>query len=159
MLKYVDTLVSFSEVPDEISLCINISGCPNNCEGCHSSYLREDIGEYLDDEVIENLISDNTGITCVCLMGGDQSPAEISCIAGWIKTNWPNLKVAWYSGKLEPPRDDWFMLEDFDYIKLGPYIPEKGPLNNPSTNQRLFKIDHTRGDTTEDITYKFWNNA
>ena len=28
MLKYVDTLVTFSEIPDEISLCINVSNCP-----------------------------------------------------------------------------------------------------------------------------------
>ena len=28
MIKYVDTLVSFSEVPNEITLCINISNCP-----------------------------------------------------------------------------------------------------------------------------------
>ena len=27
MLKYVDTMVTFSEVPDEISLCIEISNC------------------------------------------------------------------------------------------------------------------------------------
>lgn len=27
MLKYVDTKVTFSEVPNEISLCINISNC------------------------------------------------------------------------------------------------------------------------------------
>ena len=44
MLKYVDTLVSFQEIPDEISLCINLSNCPNNCPGCHSAYLKDDIG-------------------------------------------------------------------------------------------------------------------
>ena len=44
MLKYIDTKVTFAEVPNEISLCINISNCPCNCKGCHSSYLAEDIG-------------------------------------------------------------------------------------------------------------------
>ena len=47
MLKYVDTKVTFSEVPDEISLCISISNCPNHCKGCHSPYLAEDIGKPL----------------------------------------------------------------------------------------------------------------
>ena len=28
MLKYVDTMVTFSEVPSEITLCINVSNCP-----------------------------------------------------------------------------------------------------------------------------------
>ena len=27
MLKYVNTEITFAEVPDEISLCINISNC------------------------------------------------------------------------------------------------------------------------------------
>ena len=45
MLKYVDTLVTFSEIPDEITLCINISNCPCKCPGSHSSYLAQDIGE------------------------------------------------------------------------------------------------------------------
>ena len=32
-------------------------------------------------------------------------------------------------------------LESFvDYIKLGPYIKELGPLNAKNTNQKLFKI-------------------
>ena len=44
MLKYVNTEITFSEVPDEITLCINISNCPCHCKGCHSPYLAEDIG-------------------------------------------------------------------------------------------------------------------
>ena len=50
MVKYVDTLVTFAEFPNEISLCINISGCPNHCPGCHSPYLAQDIGEVLNKE-------------------------------------------------------------------------------------------------------------
>ena len=44
MIKYKETQVTFSEVPDEISLCINISNCPHRCKGCHSPYLQEDVG-------------------------------------------------------------------------------------------------------------------
>ena len=53
MLKYVDTKVTFAEVPNEISLCINISNCPCHCINCHSSYLAEDIGEPLN---LDNLV-------------------------------------------------------------------------------------------------------
>ena len=49
MLKYVDTKIVFREVPDEITLCINISNCPCHCKGCHSPYLAEDIGTVLDE--------------------------------------------------------------------------------------------------------------
>lgn len=78
MVKYVDSIISFNEVPHEISLCINISGCPNHCQGCHSSYLSEDVGKVLNKESLETLIKQNEGITCVCLMGGDQAPNTIN---------------------------------------------------------------------------------
>lgn len=47
MLKYVDARVVFQEIPDEITLAINISNCPCHCKGCHSQYLAEDIGKPL----------------------------------------------------------------------------------------------------------------
>ena len=98
-LKYVDTLVSFSEIPDEISLCINISNCPNNCKGCHSSYLKEDIGEELNIASLYDLIKDNSGVSCVCFMGGDQNPKLINdlAFAVGLLSDKPR-KVAWYSG-------------------------------------------------------------
>ena len=55
MLKYVDTQVVFREIPNEITLAINISNCPFKCEECHSPYLREDIGKPLDIEAIDTL--------------------------------------------------------------------------------------------------------
>lgn len=148
MLKYKDVLIGFQEVPDEISLCINITNCPNNCIGCHSPYLAEDIGEELTPEELSRLIMKNKGITCVCLMGGDNDPKQINSLAKVIKSLYP-YKVAWYSGstKLAPE----IIIHNFDYIKLGPYIEEFGPLNNPNTNQRMFKMPDI-----EDITYKFW---
>ena len=32
MLKYVDTLIAFSEMPKEVALCINLSGCRKACK-------------------------------------------------------------------------------------------------------------------------------
>ena len=29
-----------------------------------------------------------------------------------------------------------------DYIKMGPFIKERGPLNDRNTNQRLYKVHH-----------------
>ena len=101
MLKYVDTLVSFQEIPDEISLCINISNCPNNCPGCHSSYLKDDIGIPLTYVELMHLLSQNQGISCVCFMGGDKEPWEVQRLAQRVKEE--GLKAAWYSGKSEIP--------------------------------------------------------
>ena len=150
MLKYVNAMVTFSEVPDEISLCIEISNCPCKCVNCHSSYLAQDIGEPLDLQHLTNLIDGNKGITCVCIMGGDANPSEVDDIAQDIKEYYPKLKVAWYSGKQELSKD--INLEFFDFIKLGPYIEELGPLNSKTTNQRFYKVENNK---LIDITYKF----
>ena len=154
MVKFVDTMVTFSEFPDEISLCINISNCPCFCKECHSSYLSEDIGTLLTMRKLKELIKKNKGITCVGFMGGDAEPHYINTLAQQVKES-TDLKVGWYSGKQELDRSinpKWF-----DYIKLGPYIEEKGPIDNPNTNQRMFKIKHTKfSDIAEDITNKFW---
>ena len=54
-MKYVDTKIVFQELPNEITLAINISGCPCACIGCHSSYLSQDIGELLTKEALQQL--------------------------------------------------------------------------------------------------------
>lgn len=151
MIKYVDTLVCFSEVPDEITLAINISGCPIRCPNCHSKYLWEDIGESLDRDSLYSLIENHKGITCVAFMGGDANPNDINNLAEFIRDKYPKLKIAWYSGRQELSKD--INLECFDYIKLGPYMEEFGPLNSRSTNQRMYKVHNGE---LEDITNKFW---
>ena len=153
MLKYVDTKVVFAEVPDEITLAINISNCPCQCKGCHSSYLAQDIGEPLDLQHLTNLIDSNKGITCVCIMGGDANPSEVDDIAQDIKEYYPELKVGWYSGRQELSKD--IELSNFDYIKLGPYIEEFGPLNSKTTNQRFYKVNDKE---LVDITSRFWKH-
>lgn len=157
MLKYVDAKVVFAEVPDEVTLAINISGCPCNCKGCHSSYLAEDIGEPLDIWVgfgttpLDILIRKNVGITCVAFMGGDSEPKAVNNCAKYIKDKYPNLLTAWYSGRQELSKD--INLKYFDYIKLGPYKEKFGPLNSRTTNQRMYKVHNGE---LEDITSKFW---
>ena len=148
-LKYVDTLVSFQEIPDEITLCINISNCPNTCAGCHSPWLREDIGEDLNIESLFKLIDANKGITCICFMGGDQDPAEIANLAVGLRSDYP-YKKAWYSGRQYIP--DEINVSDFNYIKIGPYIQELGGLDSETTNQIMYKIEDGK---LIDITYRF----
>lgn len=153
MLKYVDSKVVFAEVPDEITLAINISNCPCQCKGCHSSYLAQDIGEPLDLQHLTNLIDSNKGITCVCIMGGDANPSEVDDIAQDIKEYYPELKVGWYSGRQELSKD--IELSNFNFIKLGPYKEEFGPLNSRATNQRFYKVSN--GELIN-ITSRFWKH-
>lgn len=157
MLKYVDTLVGFAEIPDEISLCINISSCPCHCEECHSSYLSQDIGEPLDLQHLTNLIDSNKGITCVCIMGGDANPSEVDDIAQDIKEYYPELKVGWYSGRDYISKD--INLENFDFIKYGHYDKDKGPLNSKTTNQVMLEITVVNNKVfKKDITSRFWGS-
>lgn len=159
MLKYVETAVTFAEVPNEITLCINISNCPCHCKGCHSPYLVEDIGKPLVGMVLREMIENQLGITCVAFMGGDNDPESINRLAEYLKT-WNDdkinkLKIAWYSGRQELSKD--IQLKNFDYIKLGPYIEELGPLNCETTNQKMYKIEYDGNNSYKliDITYLF----
>lgn len=160
-MKYVDTAVTFAEIPDQICLCINISGCQFRCPDCHSKYLWEDTGTELTPEVLDQLIVNNPGISCICLMGGTEE--EILHLLKSSKKIW-NLKRAWYTGQSEIP-NNYALLMLLDYIKVGPYIAEKGPLNSKTTNQRLYKIEHNYSSlatdlgpcaTPVDITSRFW---
>ena len=155
MLKYTDAQVTFAEVPNEIILCINISNCPCHCKGCHSAYLAEDIGYLLTHAQIDSNIMANRGISCVCFMGGDSEPDQVNSWAEYIKEKY-GLKVAWYSGRQELSKD--IDLMNFDFIKLGPYDEERGPLNKRTTNQRFYKVFHVSTGRCEliDITQKFW---
>lgn len=155
MIKYVDTLIGFIEIPNEITLCINISNCLNHCEGCHSPWLLKDEGTPLTYISLKSLIKANKGITCVCFMGGDKEPWEINRLAKLVKEDY-NFKVGWYSGKEEISKE--INLDNFDYIKIGPYKKEFGPLNAPTTNQQLYEIYRCTNGTTIliDITNYYW---
>lgn len=152
MLRYIpeDTSVVFREIPDQICLAINISGCPHRCPGCHSPYLRENLGEYLTTDIISSLIKRNYGITCILFMGGDADKEYLKRLA--LYTRYLGLLVAWYSG--EDSLDLNYYRNWFDYIKVGSYKKDLGPLSSKTTNQRLYKINNR--DILEDITYRFW---
>ncbi len=153
MLKYVNTGIVFQEIPDEVTLAINISNCPCHCPGCHSHYLWEDIGMPLNTDAIDALIEKyGEDITCIAFMGGDSDPTGVNLLAQYIHEEHPLFKVAWYSGRIRISPS--VKKTDFDYLKIGPYIKHLGPLKSATTNQRLYR--QTPEGTFEDITARFW---
>lgn len=135
-MKYLNTEVVAREFPGEITLAINITGCPNLCVGCHSPELRQDIGKELNYKVVEELIEQNKGITCIGFMGGDAYTEELKDIFRYLKWFYPDIKIGLYSGK------DYFdlgFLSYVDYYKFGSYQPKYGPLDSPTTNQVMLK--------------------
>lgn len=157
MVKYYSTSVVFEEIPDEVTLAIEITNCQGHCEGCHSPWLREDIGEELTPGILNRLIDENDGITCVCFMGEGNDIDGLLELAKIVDKR--GLAAALYSGRTNI---DEKLGEVFTYIKEGPYIERLGPLNKETTNQRLYKVYRTISYDGKldlefnDITYKFW---
>ena len=139
MIRYESTLITFTEVPDEITLCINCTCCPLRCKGCFEPWLRENSGNILKIDSLRKLLWGHQHITCVCFMGGINDYSSLAELMKEVK-DW-GLKVAIYSGHddLEPT------IESFvDYYKIGPYIPECGPLNKKTTNQKFYKKENNQ---------------
>ena len=159
-MKYLDYAITFSEFPDEIALCINISNCHFHCPGCHSPELWEDKGIELNEKSLTELINKNSGISCIGFMGGE--PDAVNDLAQFVKDNW-DLNVGWYTGYTKIPMD--INPNNFDFIKVGTYIKDRGPLDNPNTNQRYYvkgahlnKMD-ANDNIFYDMTDKFWKHG
>ncbi len=152
MLRYAGTDIVFQEFPDEVTLAINLTCCPNHCPGCHSAYLQQDAGPVLDTVALLSLIADYRGeITCVGLMGGDADPQSVMKLMDTVRVTYGDaLRTGWYSGRQQLPPG--FRPELFDYVKLGPWVESLGPLSSPTTNQRMYRV--TDGQL-QDITYRF----
>ena len=158
-LKYYDVAVTMSEFPDEITLCVNITGCVCHCSECSEPWLRPYVGTLLTNEEIDKLIKDHPGITVFGLMGGDSDHDDVVRIANYVHEK-HHLKVGMYSGR---EFLNMKLLECLDLYKIGRWIMPKGPVsewhqtNNgvlqfPWSNQLLFeKI----GNMWFNITHKF----
>ena len=149
MIKYVPEMTSvvMEEIPDRVSLAVEISNCRGNCLGCHSPFLRKDIGRELTADIIDRLVADNFGVNCFLFLGEGRDPEALLDLADHVRSK--GLLAAVYSGREEVEEVFW---DHFDYIKLGPYRPECGPLNSPTTNQRLYR--RSEEGEWEDITFR-----
>lgn len=153
MLKYVNHDIVFQEFPDEITLAVNLSLCPCACPGCHSTYLWGDNGEELTEKRLFALVEQyGATITCVGLMGGDNDPASVFSLLKRLKEVYPRLHTGWYSGRDKFPP---MLSADVapDYVKIGAWRADRGPLNAPTTNQRMYRF--SADGTSEDITFRF----
>lgn len=158
MIKYVPEMTSvvIEEIPDRVTLAVDISNCQGNCVGCHSPFLKTDIGEELTEDVIDRLVSDNYGVNCFLFLGEGNDRAALLRLASHVRSI--GLEVAVYSGR-KAVEDSLF--DSFDYVKVGPYIESFGPLNSKSTNQRLYKVTHEESGQRclSDITFRFWHHG
>ena len=151
-------MVTFEEIPTEVTLSLAISNCCGTCPGCHSPELRGDNGMELTEEILDNLIQKNSGVSCVLFLGEGKSPSDLIKLADRVRNHW-KLSVALYSGRERIEDDLW---QHFDYVKIGPYVESLGPLNKVTTNQRLYRYSPWFSDVScghkgwRDITSMFW---
>lgn len=151
-LKYQGYTVVFQEVPNEVSLAFNISGCPYKCRGCHSQNLWEYSGNLLKDDFYTVFDLYRNNITCLCFMGGDQNAAEIIEYCKYAHNN--GIKTCLYTGGNSISEE---LALHLDYLKTGGYISDLGGLDSPSTNQRMYRLKN--GQVIDDITHRFWERG
>ena len=109
---------------------------------CGSAYHAGLIGK--------NLIEEYNGITCVGFMGGDNDHLTLAKLFKYVKQEF-GLNVGWYSGKEYKVEQIGLESVDFiyniynipnqqyiDFLKIGPYKQECGPLDSKTTNQMYF---------------------
>lgn len=137
VMNFYDVQVVFQEVPNEISLCFSISGCPIRCKGCHSPFLwKKNSGKELSIDLFKTELSRYKGLaTCVVFMGGDWE--ESALIELLQEAKFQQFKTCLYSGSNEVSLD---LKKVLTYIKVGPWIPEKGGLDSASTNQKFIEV-------------------
>ena len=151
MIKYLPGLtdIVLEEIPDRVTLAVEITNCQGSCPGCHSPFLRKDIGEELTEEALDAMLDDNFGVNCLLFLGEGNDRGALLRLAAHMRASHPGLELALYSGRTAVEKE---ITEMFDYVKIGPYIAERGPLNERTTNQRLYR----RG---VDITSRFWRKT
>ena len=156
MIKYVSTQITFSEVPGKITRCFSISTCGLRCKGCHSPELQEDCGDELTLDILKEFIKQDKGkIDCYCFLGIGTSQDKGHLKELLKECNKHKILTCLYTG--HPGIDADILLScKVDYFKLGPYIEEKGGLDNPNTNQRFYKVTYNKHNyKLQDITHMF----
>ena len=163
--------IAVLEVPNEISIAFTLLGCPHQCKNCHSKdYWQSSLmtrnttlGIHFSAENVKNILNnrafkDHEHATCLLFLGGDW---EMSFFLDTIKvlrhtyhtsSAIKQYNFAWYTSlhltdlQVYPELFDYF-----DFIKTGPYIEDKGPLNKKGTNQQFWSRQFL------DTTYLFRN--
>ena len=150
-LRYKHEEVVWIEVPGEVSLAYQFTGCPLRCKGCHSADTwKANSGEILSIEYFSRRLQQYRNlISCVLFMGGEWLPDELTVYLALSRQ--ANLKTCLYTG-LEKEQVPAQLLPLLDYLKTGPWIPELGGLDQSSTNQRF--IDLKNGTLLNHLFHK-----
>ena len=139
--------VCFQEVPDEVALAFTITGCPLRCQGCHSQDSWDpQIGIELNRLTFEGYLHRYQGlVSCILFFGGEWNPQAL--IEKLLISKTMGLKTCLYTGKDKVPQK---IVQQLDFLKTGAWLPTRGGLEKPTTNQRFMDLK-----TGNLLNYKF----
>ena len=139
--------IVFQEVPDEISICFCITGCPFSCKGCHSPELQNsNNGEFLSIDEYKDILNKYKNLaTCVCFMGGEWEKDFYKYL---IIAKQNNYNTCLYTGNYYVSK---LIMNNLDYLKVGPYQIKRGGLSNPNSNQKFYDLNNNKI-----INNRFW---
>ena len=152
-MKFGSMGTTLTEVPDELSVYFNITGCPLRCKYCHSrEFWKAKKGMELTQEKFVSAIQQFLpGISCVLFLGGEWYPDKLYPLLRLAHRY--DLKTALYTG-LELEEIPKQLRNVLDYLKVGRYDANLGGLSCKTTNQRMYTLKD--GMVQNDITSKFW---
>lgn len=140
VLHFTHEEIVWQEVPNEVSLAFLISGCPLRCVGCHSAdSWKANRGEILSAEYLRLRLQQYRGLlTCVLFLGGEWQPESLLSLLKMAREEF-GLQTCLYTGyeRDELPPE---LLPELTYLKTGRWLPERGGLEHPNTNQQLIDL-------------------
>lgn len=87
--------VTLNEIPDKISLVINLGKCECHCEGCHSDYLWDthECDEQTPEELLSLIKSYKSVTNTVLFMGGNRNHMDFEEFADSVLKPLHNLGI------------------------------------------------------------------
>ena len=148
-IPLIDSGITLTEIPNQVSMFFEIGNCSTHCEGCHSQELW-DTNPCKDmvspEEILQRIGLYSGYITAVLFMGGQRNHIDFEqFVEQVIGPSSKVMPVGIYMGDWE--KND--LLLAFRYcrwIKLGKYERDLGGLDKKETNQRFIEVQN----------YKFW---
>lgn len=139
-IRFTQQQIVWQEVPNEVSLAFLISGCPLRCAGCHSAdSWKADRGDILSADYLRSRLRQYHGLlTCVLFLGGEWQPEPLSVLLTIAREEF-GLHTCLYTG-LERDELPPVLLPQLTYLKTGRWLPERGGLEHPNTNQQLIDL-------------------
>ena len=112
-------------------------------------FTREEIVWQEVDYLRERLRRYAGLLTCVLFLGGEWQPENLLALLRVARDEF-GLKTCLYTG-LERDEVPPMLLPELSFLKTGRWLPERGGLDSPTTNQRFVDLQ-----TGMDLTSLFW---